>query len=323
MLERTRAAIAQKPFDWLAAILLSWLVPLGPVGRLWGLTYRLSLWFWIVPIVLLFPRFVSRTKRGDASRKAMLITGLYITIAGAILDFVFGARILMFDPAGDYLLWLGAFGGQNCVPLPGGGAWIPIEEILFYILGGIAIVLAYFWADEFWLNAYRSTATIPPQYRIFVLSWPTVWTGVALLIAGFAYRWILRGSFGIPLYYVFLVFLAFVPASALYRSVGELVNWRAFSWTALWVLLTSAIWEVTLALPRKWWGYCDGAMIGEYIDAWHLGGWKYPFEALLVWLVVTFSCVLTYEAVKAYHSDPRPPRERLFGTPGEEKRSGS
>ena len=63
MLERTRAAIAQKPFDWLAAILLSWLVPLGPVGRWWGLTYRLSLWFWVVPIVLLLPRFPSVTGR--------------------------------------------------------------------------------------------------------------------------------------------------------------------------------------------------------------------------------------------------------------------
>ena len=32
----------------------------------------------------------------------MLLTALYITIAGAILDFVFGARILMFDPAGEF-----------------------------------------------------------------------------------------------------------------------------------------------------------------------------------------------------------------------------
>jgi len=178
----------------------------------------------------------------------------------------------------------------------------------------VAIVLAYFWADEFWLDRYHSAATIPPQNRIFVLSPPTVWMGIALLVAGFVWSWILRGSFHFPEYYVFLVLVAFVPASTLYRSVGELVNWRAFSWTALWVLLTSAIWEVTLALPRMWWGYCDRAMIGEYVDAWQLREWKYPIEALLVWIVVTFSCVLTYEAVKSYQSDVRPGKERLFGT---------
>jgi hypothetical protein len=304
MMKRAQAAMAEMPFDWLGAILLSWLIPLGLAGHLWRLTYRVSLWFWIVPVVLLLPRFLSRTRRGDASRKALFWTSIYIIVGGSVLDFLFGARILMFDPNGDYLFWL---------PAVGPDARIPVEEILFYIFGGIAIVLAYFWAADFWLERYRPPATLPPQNRIFVLSPPTVMTGVALLVAGFVWAWILRGAFHVPLYYLFLVGAAFVPASALYRSVGELVNWRAFSWTVLWVLLTSAIWEVTLALPRKWWGYRDEAMIGEYIDAWQLREWKYPVEALMVWLVVTFSCVLTYEAVKAYHSDDRTPKERLFG----------
>lgn len=309
MFERTKALIGGKPFDWLAGILLSWLVPLGPVGRWWGLTYAVSLLFWIVPIVLLLPRFVMRTKRGDPARRAMLITAIYITVAGSILDFVFGARILQFYEHGQYL-WR--------IPAIGPNAWIPVEEILFYVLGGIGIVLAYFWADDFWLARYQVTAAVPPQNRIFVLSPPTVITGVVLLVAGFIAARIINGAFRCPEYFIFLVIAAFVPASALYRSVGELVNWRAFSWTALWVLLTSAIWEVTLALPKKWWGYRDEAMLGEYIDAWQLREWKYPIEALLVWLVVTFSCVLTFEAVKAYHSDPRRPRERLFGSKQEE-----
>ena len=31
------------------------------------------------------------------------------------------------------------------------------------------------------------------------------------------------------------------------------------------------------------------------------------------WVVVAFSATLTFEAVKAYHADPRPSRHRLFG----------
>lgn len=306
MLERARPGVADKPLDWLAAILLSWLVPLGLAGYLWELNYRVSLWLWGVPILVLLPRFVLRTRRGDPRRRAMLITSGYIVVAGSFLDFVLGARILKFDDGGDYLLRL---------PGLGRNAWIPIEEIVFYVLGGIAIVLAYFWADEFWLEKYRAQASIPTQRRIFVVSPPTIAVALGLLTVGLVARWMCHDEpFALPEYYVFLIIAAFVPASALYRSIGELVNWRAFSWTALWVLLTSVIWEVTLALPRQWWGYRHETMIGEYIDAWQLGSWRYPIEALLVWFVVTFSCVLTYEAVKAYQSDVRPARARLFGT---------
>ena len=33
----------------------------------------------------------------------------------------------------------------------------------------------------------------------------------------------------------------------LYRTIGNLTNWPAFAVTTLWVILTSVIWEVTLA----------------------------------------------------------------------------
>ncbi len=57
-------------------------------------------------------------------------------------------------------------------------------------------------------------------------------------------------------------------------------------------------------------------MIGKFIDDWNTPVSKYPIEALIVWIVVTFSCTLTYEAIKAYHSHPLPGmRDRLFKVP--------
>ena len=38
----------------------------------------------------------------------------------------------------------------------------------------------------------------------------------------------------------------------LYRTIGTLTNRPAFAVTTLYVIVTSLIWEVTLAIPRQW-----------------------------------------------------------------------
>jgi hypothetical protein len=104
---------------------------------------------------------------------------------------------------------------------------------------------------------------------------------------------------------------------ALIRNTKNLVNWKAFSFTALYVLLTSCIWETTLALKLQWWGYRDEGLLGINIKEWGTQYSVYPIEALLVWIAVTFSCVLTYEALKMFQYDPRGVTwTRLFGVTG-------
>ena len=63
--------------------------------------------------------------------------------------------------------------------------------------------------------------------------------------------WLVNGTF--PTYFAFLVGGAVLPAMFLYRSIGGLTNWPAFAVTTLYVILSSVIWEATLAIPRLWW----------------------------------------------------------------------
>ena len=112
-----------------------------------------------------------------------------------------------------------------------------------------------------------------------------------------------------PAYYTFLVVLALTPAILLFSCIREHVNWRAFGVTTLYVLLTSLIWEATLAVPRHWWGYKPSAMLGVYVNAWtREPSWPFPIEAVFVWVACPFSCILTYEYVK-FRKYPREPDE--------------
>ena len=303
--QETTAAVVRGPVDWLAAVVLSWLIPIGLIPWV-PATYLSSLVLWLVPIVILLPRFFQKTDPGGRRRRAMGWSIAYIAGAGTALDFLFGAVILKFDVPEKYLLPVRAIGG-----------WIPIEEIFFYVLGGTAIVLVYFWADEHWLESYtvrRRRELVPEGGRLIFLSWRAAFVGAVAWVIGVALASFQVGRFVIPMYYTFIVVVAILPAVALFRNVKELVNWRAFSFTCLWVLLTSCLWEATLALKLQWWGYKEPALIGIRINDWGTPFSVYPLEALVVWLAVTFSCVLTYEGVKVYQYDPRPGmKTRLFG----------
>ena len=124
--------------------------------------------------------------------------------------------------------------------------------------------------------------------------------------------WRVNGTF--PTYFVFLSAGAFLPAVFLYRTIGSLTNWPAFAATTLYALLTSVIWEVTLAIPRQWWGYEPSGMVGVTIAAWSRGDAILPVEAAAVWLFAPFSSILTYEFAKALMHHPRPTKVALFGS---------
>ena len=51
---------------------------------------------------------------------------------------------------------------------------------------------------------------------------------------------------------MFLVLTAMLPSSALLPMAWEVINWRAVSLTMFTMLLTSLLWEATLAVPYGW-----------------------------------------------------------------------
>lgn len=115
---------------------------------------------------------------------------------------------------------------------------------------------------------------------------------------------------------VALVCRLFVPSVApyLYRTVRHFMNWPAFAVTVLYVIATSIVWEVTLALSRGWWGFQPDAMVGVYVQAWDSAMSRFPIEEIGVWLAAPFFTLLTYEFAKAFFHHPGSSRTALFGS---------
>ena len=235
----------------------------------------------------------------------MLITTAGIVVLGILLDCVFGQRILQFDesPQAQYIGWL---------TIARFGVHVPYEEFLFYAMAPIAILLVYGWASEYWMAYYT------PRYRqgdtnasVVSFSVLAAVLTVVMLVAGIlVFRRNPDGTGPVPAYFTFLVVLALTPAILLFSRIREHVNWRAFGVATLYVLLTSLIWEATLAVPRHWWGYKPSAMLGLYVNAWTKEPtWPFPIEAVFVWVACPFSCILTYEFVKfrKYQANPSKP----------------
>lgn len=278
--------------DWLVVVALSWLVPLMLFNR-WGATYLLSETFFLIPVLALLPRFFHEAPPGSRRRRAFYWATGFILAGGSVLDLVFGKDILTFGSAH----YCGYFMG------------IPYEEFIFYLLGPVAMLLVYFWADSHFLKA-----TSPENQRLrmgmdrFLLqaSLPIASAGVVLAVLGTGLKahWAPGTGFW-PEYYLFLLAGVFLPTSLFFRAVKDLVNWQALTLTVLYLLVTSIIWEPTLGVPLEWWGYQPGAMLGLWVDAWnqslhiHL-----PIEAVLLWLAVPFTCIFFFEIVSAHHYHP-------------------
>jgi hypothetical protein len=297
---------AWKDFGWLVVLVatIATVLALDGVG---ALTYATSLLLWLLPILYLGPLFWSQTDEGTGRRRRALFgTIAVILILGVVLDLVFGHLTLTFlecPPAGRaYVACITAFSGDR----------VPIEELFFYALGPAAIVLAYACADERWLDRYNPPDALKDVRLVQVSPRLVVSAGIAGVIG--LVIWRITGHS--PVYYWFLVAGALLPAMFLYRAIGAYVNWPAFAATTLHVVVTSIIWEVTLAIPRGWWGYRESGMIGIAIAAWSSPLSMFPIEAAFVWVCVVFSSVLSYEFAKALTHHPANTRVALFGSPG-------
>ena len=249
--------------------------------------YSWSLLLFIVPILVIGGWFLPSEKVRIPKRAFWLTLALLVPV-GFALDFFFANRFFVYPNPGA-TLGIGA---------PALGGAIPIEEYFFYFTGFLAVLLMYVWSGEYWLAAYNvpdhrgAARTIR---RLFGFHPTSLLIGVALIAAAILYKKFLSPyPDGWPGYFIALVVGSTVPSVGLFNSARRFINWRAFSLTLFMILLISLVWEATLAVPYKWWGYQPRQMMGLFIGAWA----GLPIEAVSVWISVTFTTTIVYEVLK-------------------------
>jgi hypothetical protein len=313
------SGILSTPLKTLLAILLAVVVPATiTLERIFesALTFRpthdasprgytISLIIFIVPVVALLSWFWRVHAVNDFRRVAFRQTLTVLVPAGFFLDIVLGGFLLRFPNPGatiGFNLWGFDFSDFRF------HRTLPIEEFAFYALGFAAMLLVYIWCDEVWLNRYNANSyddrRLHPPFLIQV-QLGNVWP--AIVAFALALVWKKYGPHahheGWPMYFMFLLGAALLPALVCYPVVRAYVNWQALSLTTTWLLLTCLLWEVTLAMPFGWWAYDHTYMMGLHVSAWH----NLPVEAVFVWLVVTFAATFVYEMFKV--------RQHMVGVP--------
>lgn len=264
--------------------------------------YTVSLLLFVVPSLVIAPWFLPREGLTFSRRAFAWTIGLLFPM-GAGLDFFF-ARYFFVFPNEAATLGIKA-------PALGGG--VPVEEYVFYLTGFISVLLLYIWLDEYWLAAYSVPATAEERITFdrLLRFHPASLALAALLIAG-ALLYVRYGA-GVPGrfpgYFIFLVLGALLPSTALLPAARPVINWRALSLTMFMLLITSLLWEVTLALPYGWWNFRDEQMLGIRVTAWSY----LPVEEVYIWIGVTYSTVIVYEIVKRWKSSGRTMRHAFLG----------
>jgi hypothetical protein len=200
---------------------------------------------------------------------------------------------------------------------------------VFYVSGFVAILLVYIWCNEVWVPAYGvadyGNVSRHPPY-VFMLHWPSALWGIGALALAIVYKkWLApivperNYRDGFPLYFTFLLLASVIPSLLLYRCARPFVNWRALSFTILWVMLCSLLWEATLATPFGWWHYRYQWMMGLHIKAWA----DLPIEAVVLWMAVAFTTIIVFETIKVVIHMDKPLPEALFGHRARKAGAGS
>jgi lycopene cyclase domain-containing protein len=265
--------------------------------------YTVSLLLFAFPIVAIALWFLPR-EGVKVSQKAFAWTIGLLFPVGAALDFFFARRFFTYSNPAATLGWT--------APALGGG--VPVEEYAFYFTGFVAVLLIYIWLDEYWLTAYSipvdSTTRTDFSRLLRFHPWSLI-LAILLAASAIAFRLIFVKTPGFPGYFLFLVVGALGPSAALLPAAMPVINWRAFSITSLIILLISLLWEATLGVPYRWWGFQDSQMIGIHITAWS----NLPIEEIFVWISVTFATVIVYEILRRWKSSGKRARHAFFGNP--------
>ncbi len=271
--------------------------------------YTWSLLLFIAPLlVIAFWHY--RHREHHFHVRSLIWAAALVAIAGFALDVVFGASFLTFENVGATIgLRLPAVDLAHFTLIKG---YLPIEEFGFYVLGGLFVVGFYSWIDADWIHeASRADYRERAQAQTHLVQLNLIAAGVlmAVWVVGVIYKSVHDGHFGIPGYFTFLTFVPLLPACLLLECVSEFVNWTAFAFTCVTVLLISMLWEATLAIPYQWWGYQSPRMLGIMVTAW----WGLPIEAVIVWIVVTFDAIIAFEVLHVFFHMDRPARAAFFG----------
>jgi len=276
--------------------------------------YTWSLALYVVPIAALL-LWYARAPRQYPGWKAVGLTAAVIVPLWSLLD-IFLANTFFVYP--NRTATLGVFA-------PGwswGAGWvrnIPVEEFAFYLTGCLLIVLGYRWASHFWfphhdrsVAEYRAVAQRAPRPRLGDFVKPLA-ASVAVVALGFWYKRHGHHPFteGFPGYLLFLVMVVALPTAIAFRVVRWVLNVRAFLLITLFMLGTSLLWEVTLALPHGWWDFRHAQMVGLFITHWsHL-----PIEEPILWVAAAWSNVTLYEFWRLVVDGQQHPRTLLLGAP--------
>lgn len=265
-----------------------------PLGYTWSLALFVLPLLFLVVWLLLRPEY-------RIQKKAVGITlGILIPL-GVVLDLLFAHTFFTFENTG----------AVTGLGIPGRGGPIPIEELVFYITGFLFVLLLYLWSDEAWMDRYNpppeTYEDAPPVLRFHLAS--VIW-GLVLLALAVVYKKVFSGDpEGFPWYWTYLLAASFIPSAGFFKTVRHYVNWRAFSFTFVLVLLISLMWEASLASPYGWWGYQPAAMMGLFITAWS----RLPIEAVFVWLAVSYTTVILYEVVTLWQGSGKSFRKVMLG----------
>ena len=264
--------------------------------------YTVSLLLFIVPSLVIAFWFLPGEGVRISRRAFGWTIGLLFPL-GAILDFFLAQYFFVFP---NEAATLG-------IKAPALGHWVPIEEYAFYLTGFIVVVLFYIWLDEYWLAAYSVPETDARRItfdRLLRFHPTSLILAVVLIGAAFFFeRVIAHNATKIPGYFIFLVLFTLIPSTAFLPTARPVINWRALSLTMFIMLITSLLWEVTLALPYGWWNFRDEQMLDLRITAWA----QLPIEEVYVWIAVTYTSVIVYEIVKRWKGSGKSAMHAFIG----------
>lgn len=263
--------------------------------------YTISLLIWILPIIVLSVFLIRKRLLSPEKSFSLLVTVAALAAVGIILDLLFAARFFSFpQPAAVCGIKIQA---------------IPIEEFIFYITGFWFIIFLYVFCDEWFLKKYNVPDEQYARYRsklkkLLFINMRGIYWAIALFVVGilFKQKFNPEGDL-IPGYFTFLLFVAYTPFVIFFRVSRKFINWPAFLFCLIITTLISIIWEVTLAIPRGYWGYQSTSMLGIFIPFWHF----IPIEAVTVWIFSTL-VILVYEFIKIcyFTKDPSVPGHNIL-----------
>jgi hypothetical protein len=273
------------------------------------LGYTVSLLIFLVPLLVLFG-WHFRHGKGTTSRRALIWSTIGVAVIGFVLDLGFAHSFFTYRNTGATLGirvagW--SFGDMQWVR-----DYIPVEEFAFYILGALFMITMYVWADVDWMPAYSPKefdARAKEQPRLIHLSGVAAAFWLLVAVLGLAVKRYGPNPDGIPGYFLFLMVLGFLPTFLCIKGVAPFVNWRAFAYSYSILLFIELLYETTLGVPYDWWNYKREHMLGIHLTAWS----DLPIEAVLLWMVVAWDCVIAFEVCRVFLHMDRKATEALFG----------